>query len=143
MGEFPMMTEHRAGTYVYNDRMMMAAGAATLNDCAMQIRATVVSMPEPDLCIVDAGSKVLARESISAEGFGLVAEYPDALVANLSEEHGMVDLSRSARKPKVGEAVSIIPNHTCVVTNLVDQVYGVRNGEVEVVWPVAARGKSR
>jgi D-serine deaminase-like pyridoxal phosphate-dependent protein len=143
MGEFPMMTEHRAGTYVYNDRMMMAAGAATLDDCAMQIRATVVSMPEPDLCIVDAGSKVLARESISAEGFGLVAEYPDALVANLSEEHGMVDLSRSARKPKVGEAVSIIPNHTCVVTNLVDQVYGVRNGEVEVVWPVAARGKSR
>jgi D-serine deaminase-like pyridoxal phosphate-dependent protein len=39
--------------------------------------------------------------------------------------------------------VSVIPNHYCVVTNMVDEVYGVRGGKVEVVWPVAARGKVR
>jgi D-serine deaminase-like pyridoxal phosphate-dependent protein len=64
-------------------------------------------------------------------------------IAGFSEEHGNVDLAASARKPKVGEVVSVIPNHCCVVTNMVDEVHGVRGGKVEVVWPVAARGKVR
>ena len=55
----------------------------------------------------------------------------------------MLDFSRSAAKPKVGEVVSVIPNHCCVVSNMVDEVYGVRDGKVEVTWPVAARGKVR
>jgi len=103
----------------------------------------VVSRPTEDRAIIDASSKVLTREQYFVKGFGRIVEYPDAVVANLSEEHGMVDLSASARKPKVGEVISIIPNHCCVVSNMVDEVYGVRNGAVEVVWPVAARGKVR
>jgi D-serine deaminase-like pyridoxal phosphate-dependent protein len=43
----------------------------------------------------------------------------------------------------VGEVISVIPNHCCVVSNMNDEVHGVRNGVVEVVWPVAARGKVR
>jgi len=143
LGDFPMMTEHRAGTYVYNDRMMMQAGVASLADCAMHVRATVVSVPTPDRAIVDAGSKMLTREQYTVKDFGQLVEYPDAVVSNLSEEHGMIDLSRSAAKPKVGEVISIIPNHCCVVSNMVDEVYGVRDGTVEVVWPVAARGGVR
>lgn len=143
LGDFPMLTEHRAGTYVYNDRMMVHSGAATLADCAMHVRATVVSVPTPDRAVVDAGSKVLTREQYYVKDFGQLVEYPEAVVSNLSEEHGMIDLSRSAAKPKVGEVVSIIPNHCCVVSNMVDEVYGVRNGTVEVVWPVAARGGVR
>ena len=42
-----------------------------------------------------------------------------------------------------GETVSIIPNHCCVVTNMMDEVYAARNGVVEAVYPVAARGKVR
>jgi D-serine deaminase-like pyridoxal phosphate-dependent protein len=143
LGEFPMMTEHRAGTYVYNDVMMVHSGVATWDDCAMHVRATVVSTPTADRAIVDAGSKVLTREQYYVKDFGRIVEYPDAVVANLSEEHGMIDLSRSAAKPKVGEVVSIVPNHCCVVSNMVDEVFGVRNGAVEVVWPVAARGGVR
>jgi D-serine deaminase-like pyridoxal phosphate-dependent protein len=109
----------------------------------MHVRATVVSVPTPDRAIVDAGSKVLTREQYYVKDFGRVVEYPDAVVANLSEEHGMIDISRSARKPKVGDVVSIIPNHCCVVSNMVDEVYGVRDGVVEVIWPVAARGGFR
>jgi D-serine deaminase-like pyridoxal phosphate-dependent protein len=143
LADFPMLTEHRAGTYVYNDVMMVSSGAATWDDCAMHVRATVVSRPTEDRAIIDAGSKVLTREQYYVKDFGRVVEYPDAVVANVSEEHGMVDFSRSAKKPKVGEAISVIPNHCCVVSNMVDEVYGLRNGEVEVVWPVAARGKVR
>jgi D-serine deaminase-like pyridoxal phosphate-dependent protein len=141
LDDFPMMTEHRAGTYVYNDVMMVSAGAATWDDCAMYVRATVVSRPTEDRAIIDAGSKVLTREQYTVKDFGRVVEYPDAAVANVSEEHGMVDLSRSAKKPKVGEVINVIPNHCCVVSNMVDEVYGLRDGNVEVVWPVAARGK--
>lgn len=143
LGDFPMMTEHRAGTYVYNDVMMVSAGAATWDDCAMHVRATVVSRPTEERAIIDAGSKVLTREQYTVKDFGRVVEYPDAAVANVSEEHGMVDLSRSKTKPKVGEVISVIPNHCCVVSNMVDEVYGLRDGEVEVVWPVAARGRVR
>ena len=50
---------------------------------------------------------------------------------------------RAAKKPKVGETVSIIPNHCCVVTNMMDEVYAARKGMVEAVYPVAARGKVR
>jgi D-serine deaminase-like pyridoxal phosphate-dependent protein len=138
-----MLTEHRAGTYVYNDVMMVNSGVATWDDCAMYVRATVVSTPTADRAIIDAGSKVLTREQYYVRDFGRVVEYPDAVVSNLSEEHGMIDTSRSASKLKVGEVVNIIPNHCCVVSNMVDEVYGVRNGAVEVVWPVAARGGAR
>lgn len=143
LGEFPILTEHRAGTYVYNDVMMVHSGVATWDNCAMHVRATVVSTPTADRAIVDAGSKVLTREQYYVTDFGRVVEYPDAVVSNLSEEHGVIDLSRSSAKPKVGEVVRIIPNHCCVVSNMVDEVYGVRNGAVEVVWPVAARGGVR
>jgi len=140
LADFPMLTEHRAGTYVYNDVMMMASGVAGWDDCALQVRATVVSRPSPDRAIIDAGSKVLTREQYYVKDFGRVVEYPDAVVVNLSEEHGMIDLSRSANKPEVGDVVSIIPNHCCVVSNMVDRVYVVRGDEVIDIYPVAARG---
>jgi D-serine deaminase-like pyridoxal phosphate-dependent protein len=123
--------------------MTMHAGAATQADCAMTVRATVVSTPTEDRAIVDAGSKILTREQYDVKNFGLVVEYPDAVVKNLNEEHGVLDTSRSTRKPKVGELVSIIPNHCCVVSNMVDEVFGARGGEVEQVFAVAARGKVR
>jgi D-serine deaminase-like pyridoxal phosphate-dependent protein len=138
--DFPMLTEYRAGTYVYNDVMMMASGIAGWQDCALQVRATVVSRPSSDRAIVDAGSKILTREQYYVKDYGRVVEYPEAVVSNLSEEHGMIDLSRSAAKPAVGDVVSIIPNHCCVVSNMVDRVYAVRDGVVEEIYPVAARG---
>ena len=138
LADYPMMTEHRAGTYVYNDVMMVHSGIATWDDCAMHVRTTVVSRPTEDRAIVDAGSKVLTREQYYVKNFGHVVEYPDAVVANLSEEHGMIDLSASARKPKVGDVINIVPNHCCVVSNMVDEVYGLRDGKVEA--GLAGRG---
>ncbi len=143
LADFPLVTEHRAGTYVYNDVMMMESGYATLDDCAMHVRTTVVSTPTNDRAIIDAGSKVLTREQHFVKNFGLVVEYPGGVVANLSEEHGILDLSRADRRPKVGEVVSIVPNHCCVVSNMVDEVYAIDGDKVVATWPVAARGRVR
>ena len=143
VGDFPMLTEYRAGTYIYNDVMQVTTGAVTWDDCAMKVRATVVSRPTDDRAVLDTGSKVMTYEQYFAKGFGRIVEYPEAEITGFSEEHGMVNLSASTKKPQVGEVVSVIPNHCCVVTNMMDEIYGVRGGKVEVVWPVAARGKVR
>jgi D-serine deaminase-like pyridoxal phosphate-dependent protein len=55
----------------------------------------------------------------------------------------MVDLTQCRQKPKVGDVLHVIPNHCCVVTNMMDEVYGIRRGAVESVLPVLARGKVR
>lgn len=143
VGKFPMLTEHRAGTYLYNDVMVVASGTATWDDCAMRVRATVVSRPTATRAVIDAGTKVLTSDQYTVKGYGHVMEHPEAAITSLSEEHGIVDLSACATRPAVGDVVSVVPNHCCVVSNMVDEVYGVRRGAVEVAWPVAARGTVR
>ncbi|MCB1499361.1 MAG: alanine racemase [Bauldia sp.] len=141
LGDFPMVTEHRPGTYVFNDVMMVHSGIATWDDCALTVRATVVSLPTGDRGIIDAGSKALTREQYYVKNFGKVVEYPGAVVNNMSEEHGMIDFSGSETRPKVGDVINIIPNHCCVCINMHDKVFGIRGEDVEIEWPVAARGK--
>jgi D-serine deaminase-like pyridoxal phosphate-dependent protein len=138
--EHPEVTEYRAGMYVYGDRYTVHSGAMKLEQCAFKVLATVVSRPTADRGILDAGSKSLSSDLLGLNGHGLILEYPEAVIRGLSEEHGNVDLSRSARRPEIGERISILPNHCCVVTNLFDRVYGVRKGVVEKVFSVAARG---
>lgn len=139
----PMLTEHRAGTCVFNDAMVVNSGTATWDDCAMRVRATVVSHPTDGRAVIDAGSKVLTSDLYGMKGYGHVMEYPEAVIQGLSEEHGVLDLSACSDRPKVGDVVHVVPNHCCVVSNMVDELYGVRSGAVEVVWPVAARGRVR
>lgn len=136
------VTEYRPGTYIYSDRMQVAAGLGTLDDCALTVLATVISMPEPDRGVLDAGSKALAADVFSDPGHGVLLEYPGAIVTKLSEEHGVVDFSGAAARPQIGERVRIVPNHACVVSNLYDAVHLLRGDTVQVC-PVAARGRSQ
>lgn len=137
----PSATEHRAGTYIYNDRSMVRAGHCTFDDCAMHILATVVSRPTADRAILDAGSKALTSDLLGFSDHGMIVDYPDAVITGLSEEHGTVDLSKcTGPRPEIGEKVRIIPNHTCVVSNLFDTMTFHRDGMVTRVESVAARG---
>jgi D-serine deaminase-like pyridoxal phosphate-dependent protein len=144
--EIAGLTEVRVGTYIYQDRSTVAMGAATLDECALHVHATVVSHPTPDRAIIDAGSKSLSSDRAppeAGEGYGLVLDYPGAIIERLNEEHGILDLSRCARKPAIGERIRILPNHVCVVSNLHDEVVVSRNGELVDRWRVAARGMTR
>lgn len=135
----PELTEYRAGIYVYGDRLSLRSGAVTLDTCALKIFSTVVSRPTSDRGILDAGSKTLSSDLHDLDGYGYVCEYPEARIYALSEEHGHVDFSACARKPEIGERVSIIPNHCCTVTSLFDEIMGTRGERVEETWQVAAR----
>jgi D-serine deaminase-like pyridoxal phosphate-dependent protein len=137
----PEINEHRAGTYVYGDRYILQAGAMQLDECALSVITTVVSRPTAERGILDGGSKTFSSDVLGLEGFGLLLEYPNARLYTLSEEHGYVDFSDCDSRPAVGERVTVIPNHCCAVTNLFNEIVGVRGVQVEVVWPVAARGR--
>lgn len=143
LGKLKGGTEHRFGTYVYNDRMQVAAGVATWDDCALHIYSTVVSRAAPERGILDAGSKTLTTDTGGLDGHGLILEHPEAKIARFAEEHGFLDLSRSNTRPNVGDVVRIVPNHVCVVVNMMDEVVMVRGEEIIGTLPVAARGKLR
>jgi D-serine deaminase-like pyridoxal phosphate-dependent protein len=139
--EVTSATEHRPGTYIYSDRYQAATGLLSLDDCALRVLTTVVSRPREERLILDAGSKTISSDTLGMEGFGHVVEYPQLVIEKLSEEHGHVGCAASNARPRIGERVTIIPNHACVISNLHDVVYGVRGERVERLLRVEARGK--
>ena len=144
--EIEGVTEVRPGTYVYNDRTTEAIGACAWDDLALTVLATVVSTAVPGQAVIDAGTKALGREPLRAPdgedaGWGALLDRPEVRVVRMSEEHGILDLSRTSWKPAVGEQVRVVPNHVCIVVHLNDLVYGVRDEVVETHWPVVARGR--
>jgi D-serine deaminase-like pyridoxal phosphate-dependent protein len=146
------ITEVRPGNYIYYDRTQVGLGAAAWNNCALTVLARVVSRPSADRIILDCGSKTLtsdlARGFSSCPGFGVVfqdleASRPDEslLIERLSEEHANVRVVGADRGLKTGDLVRVLPNHSCVVSNLVDSVWLVNGDSVLDELPIAARGR--
>jgi len=89
--------------------------------------------------VMDAGMKSITPE------FGLPQPqpgHPDMAVYKLSEEHSLAELRGDAIALAVGDVVELIPSHGCTTINLFDYMYGVRNGIIECILPIAGRGKS-
>ncbi len=137
------MTEVRPGTYVYNDRTTAGINACDWDDCALTVLATVVSTAVPGQAVVDAGTKALGREPLRAagDGFAALMDRPEVTVQRMSEEHGVLDLSQTDWRPRVGDRVRLVPNHVCIVVHQFDEVVGVRGDYAETVWDVEARGR--
>jgi D-serine deaminase-like pyridoxal phosphate-dependent protein len=147
----PGITEMRPGNYTYFDRTQVGLGAATWDDCALTVLARVVSRPAKDRVILDSGSKTLtndlARGFTPLPGYGAVftdvrSTTPDdrLVIERLSEEHATVRATGNPALP-TGSLVRIVPNHSCVVSNLVDAVWMVEGDRVVERLPVAARGR--
>src|SRR5262249_25811730 len=128
------VTELRPGNYAYFDRTQVGLGAASWNDCALTVLARVVSRPARDRVILDSGSKTLtndaARGFSPAPGQGVVlrdleSAEPDTnlLIEQLSEEHAKVRAVNGDSPLETGALVRVIPNHSCVVSNLVDRIW--------------------
>ena len=146
------LTEVRPGNYAYFDRTQVALGAASWDDCALTVLARVVSRPAGDRVILDSGSKTLtkdlARGFSDAPGYGAVLRdllssepEPSLLIERLSEEHATVRAVNGDSALETGTLVRIVPNHSCVVSNLVDHAWLVDGEHVVAQLPVAARGR--
>jgi D-serine deaminase-like pyridoxal phosphate-dependent protein len=143
---FHGVNEVRPGMYIFNDKNTVGISAASLSDCALSVVVTVVSTSVAGHAIIDGGSKTFSSDRYQAEdggGFGLVKEDHAAELERLSEEHGHLNIRRSERRYRIGERLSVIPNHVCTTVNMHDEIYGVRGERVETVWRVEGRGKVR
>jgi D-serine deaminase-like pyridoxal phosphate-dependent protein len=137
------VTECRPGNYVFHDGSQVALGTCGIEDCALTVLATVVSVPGPGRAVLDAGSKTLSSDPLRprAGGYGQVLGRTSR-VEKLSEEHGALAVAEGETF-RVGERVRVLPNHACVVANLHDRLVGVSGERVEAVLDVAARGRVR
>ena len=143
------ITEIRPGNYVFMDRMPLRLKVIEINQIALSVLATVVSK-NSDYFIIDSGSKTLSSDQGAhgmpgMEGFGLA--YPvdrfedtncEMIVTRLSEEHGVV--IRGDFDLEIGSKVRVVPNHSCVVANLLETYTVLRDGEIIDQWDIAARG---
>jgi D-serine deaminase-like pyridoxal phosphate-dependent protein len=134
------ITELRPGNYVFYDATQVALGVVPLERCALSVLATVTSRPARDRLILDAGSKALAAERMSAltPGFGRIEDHPGLRVDRLYEEQAIVHSDEPCEIP-VGARVRVVPNHACAAVNLHSRMHVVEQDVVVDTWPVATR----
>ncbi|WP_417770431.1 3-hydroxy-D-aspartate aldolase BhcC [Stappia sp.] len=103
---------------------------------ALFILTSVMSHAKPDKAIVDAGLKAQSVDS----GLPVIFGRDDVKYIKCSDEHGVVDDPDGVLK--VNDKLRLVPGHCDPTCNVHDWYVGVRNGKVETVWPVSARGKA-
>ena len=133
----PGITEIQAGGATFCDVSYKKWGAET--EPALYIRSTVTSHPVPDRIICDAGFKTMLSRYSGPQILGLTGVKEIKLMA----EHAKVQLEKPDSAVKVGDFLDFIPDYGDITVFLHDYLYGVRDGRVEVIWPIAARGKIR
>lgn len=139
-------SELQAGSYVFMD----ADYGRNLNpdgnpvdefENALFVYATVMSRPVGERAIVDAGLKALSVDS----GLPLTWRMPGIEYTGASDEHGKLMVSESVRGGnndlKIGDKVRLVPGHIDPTVNMYDWYVCIRDGRVEALWPITARGR--
>jgi len=144
-GKFPEITEIHPGQCVIGDIMYMRAGGNTREACAATVLVTVTSTSRPDLAVINAGYKTFGADSLIAyrdapgffwngrPSFGSVQGRPDLWLGRLSAETGCLYYMDQQKKISFGEQLEIVPNNATIAINIQSQIYGVRNGVVELI----------
>lgn len=102
---------------------------------ALFLLTSVMSHAKADKAIVDAGLKAQSVDS----GLPFIYGRDDVEYVKCSDEHGVVSDPHGVLK--INEKLKLVPGHCDPTCNVHDFYVGVRNGKVETVWPVSARGK--
>jgi D-serine deaminase-like pyridoxal phosphate-dependent protein len=137
-GAFPGVTELQPGSYVVMDTHYGTVEGVAF-ERALSILTTVISKTRPSVAVVDAGMKAASIDSGPPAPKGM----PDAQFLFAGDEYGMLSFpegSAEARALKLGDKVELVPSHCDTTINLHDVYYVVRDGILEDVWPIAARG---
>ena len=142
-GASGLWTELQAGSYVFMDteyaRIEGKDGRPYAEfEHSLFVLASVMSVPAADRAIVDAGLKSYSGE----RGLPWVHGRPGVAAVGMSDEHGKLALGPDAAQLRLGDQVMLIPGHCDPTVNLHDWYVGVRNGRVEALWPITARGAS-
>jgi D-serine deaminase-like pyridoxal phosphate-dependent protein len=145
------ITEMRAGVFMIGDLFQAGVGACAIDDIALTVLATVIGRQRSKgWLIVDAGWMALSRDRGTAkqavdQGYGVVCDrngrrYPDLIVADANQEHGIVAVRPGSAAPlpelAIGDQIRILPNHACATGAQHDRYHVLDGaGEVRAVWP--------
>ena len=135
--------ELQVGSYAFMDTDYAVIGDEhganryTEFEHSLFVLATVMSAPAADRVIVDAGLKSYSME----KGPPWVHARAGLEPYGVSDEHARVRVT-AGPPPRLGEKLMLIPGHCDPTINLHDWYVGIRNGRVEALWPIAARGAS-
>ena len=132
----PGITEVQAGGGIMCDRVYTEQFGVE-HPYALTVRASVTSRPTPTRIITDAGKKTMSADAAPPEPVGL----PPVEDLFFAAEHGRINLVEPSHRPKVGDAIEYIVGYSDTTVCLHDQIYGIRNGMVEAVWPLWGRGR--
>lgn len=126
-----VVTEYRPGTYVFGDRQQMSLGAAAADDLALTVIASVTAV-HGSRVVVDAGGKALGRDAPGwLDGYGVLADRPDAVIARLYDHHSVLERYRGERL-EVGDRVAIVPNNANSVMALLESAWLTEDGKSAV-----------
>lgn len=133
--------EIQAGSYCFMDadygRDLDANGApVTTFSQSLFVLTSVMSRPRSGFAVVDAGHKAVAVDS----GLPLVWKRPSVQYVGSSDEHGNVSFGPESSPLVLGEKLRLVPGHCDPTVDLYDWYVGVRDGRVECLWPITARG---
>ena len=108
-------------------------------ETAVKVLATVTSRPAKDRAITDCGSRCIPMDRGDP-----VVEYPEGATSiRLDPEHGILHLEGDAKQLRPGDKVVLAPRYHGSMVNTQEYFVGIRNGKVECVWEIAARGSFR
>jgi 3-hydroxy-D-aspartate aldolase len=137
--ESRLWNEIQPGSYIFMDadyaKNQWAAPLPRFEH-ALFVLSTVMSRPNPQTAILDAGLKASSVDS----GMPTVWDRPGYTYASASDEHGRVVIADGTAAPKLGEKLLLVPGHCDPTVNLYDWYVCVRGGIVEELWPITARG---
>jgi D-serine deaminase-like pyridoxal phosphate-dependent protein len=142
VAEVPGVTESRAGTYVFFDLTHLYEGSAAEDQLALSALCRVNSLWGGDRLTIDGGTKTFSSDRAPAAEDGSLPPMAQAagrrvFIERMTEEHGM---GRIEEPVALGEKLRFYPSHACTCCNLTNEMVGYRDGRVETVWEVAARG---
>ncbi len=137
-GSYPGITEVEAGSYVFMDVTYKRLKNLPF-ELSLTLLSTVISRPKPDRAVIDAGLKSITQEF----GLPVVKGIEGITLQKLSEEHGILKIEDPNVDLDIGDRIELIPTHCCTTVNLHDKYYCVRDGVLEAIWDIPARGKIR
>jgi D-serine deaminase-like pyridoxal phosphate-dependent protein len=134
----PGITEIEAGGGVFCD-VHYREHFGVDHPCALTVMTSIVSRPTPLRIVCDAGKKTMSSDAAIPAPLGL--EHVRSV--RLSAEHATIELDAANTTLRVGDKLEWVVGYSDTTVHLHDEIYGVRNGRVEAVWPVLGRGKLR
>ena len=136
-----VFNELQVGSYIFMDadyaqNLEAGGGPYAAFEHSLFVYATVMSKPTAERAVLDAGLKASSVD----QGLPWVADIEGASVVRASDEHGVLELAPAAAGLALGTKLRLIPGHCDPNVNLHDWYVGVRDGHVETLWPITARG---